>query len=165
MNKAFEEIRQRLSEEYNMCLKRFLKEDRDEDEYFFKIEAFVKAIEIVKEVAEEYKDRDCSKCSRRSWYQIGYADAEKKLAEEYGTDINVGSNDGWIPCSERLPRKYGEYLYTDKNGEVHEGCYASANIGMIRGWSTCDADGFVRLSDNDVIAWQPLPAPFEPKGD
>lgn len=37
------------------------------------------AISIVNELAEEYKDKDCSKCSRRSWYQIGYADAKKEM--------------------------------------------------------------------------------------
>lgn len=31
---------------------------------------------------EEHKDKDCSQCSRRSWYQKGYADAEKKIAEK-----------------------------------------------------------------------------------
>ena len=70
--------------------------------------AYSKVIRIVNELAEEYvktpapdhpipidtqqyiaeleykvKDKDCSKCSRRSWYQIGYADAEKKFAEEF----------------------------------------------------------------------------------
>ena len=45
------------------------------------------ATEIVNQLAEEYKDIDCSKCSRRSWYQKGYADAKKKLAEEYNNDV------------------------------------------------------------------------------
>ena len=42
------------------------------------------AIEIVNQLAEEYKGKDCSQCSRRSWYQKGYKDAEKKFAEEMG---------------------------------------------------------------------------------
>ena len=33
----------------------------------------------------------------------------KQEAEKLGTDTNAGSN-GWIPCSERLPEEYGDYL-------------------------------------------------------
>lgn len=46
-----------------------------------RLETIDNVIEIVNQLAEEYKghkDKDCSKCSRRSWYQKGYADAEKK---------------------------------------------------------------------------------------
>lgn len=93
MNSAFEEIRQRLYEEYNMCQKRFLKEDRDEDKYFFKIEAFRKAIEIVNEVAKEF-----------------------------GSDINVGGENCYISrlevlriiedikCNDDIPKNYGTLL-------------------------------------------------------
>lgn len=76
-----------------------------------------------------------------------------EVAEEY--------NNGWIPCSERLPNEYGEYLYTDINDEVHEGCFAPYDGVLIGGWSTCHADGVVSLPDNEVIAWQPLPAPYK----
>ena len=59
--------------------------------------AYDDVISIANQLAEEYKDKDCSQCSRRSWYQKGYADAEKKFAEEY--------NNGWIPyvTNEELP--------------------------------------------------------------
>lgn len=70
----------------------------------------------------------------------------------------------WIPCEERLPSEYGQYLYTDKNDEVHEGCYCPQYHGMISGWSTCEATGFTHLSDYEVIAWQPLPAPYKKEG-
>lgn len=64
--------------------------------YEVQINAYKNAIEIVNQLAEEYKEKDCSKCSRRSWYQIGYADAEKKFAEEYGKDTNVTTNADFI---------------------------------------------------------------------
>ena len=67
----------------------------------------------------------------------------------------------WIPCEVEQPKEYGQYLYTDKNGEVHEGCYAPPNKGFICCWSTCEADGFMKLSDEEVIAWQPLPQPYQ----
>lgn len=43
--------------------------------------------EIVNQLAEEYNNKDCSQCSRRSWYQKGYADAEKKFSEECNNDF------------------------------------------------------------------------------
>lgn len=59
-----------------------------------------RVIEIVNQVAEEYKDRDCSKCSRRSWYQIGYADAEKKYNDDFCEWKNTGISDSWKPSCE-----------------------------------------------------------------
>ena len=71
------------------------------------------------------------------------------------TDTNVGSKNGWIPCSERLPERTGYYLiqlsrklpnedYSDRavvlyNAEEKEFmCYAKL-----------------------IIAWQPLPEPYK----
>ena len=64
----------------------------------------------------------------------------KEVAEEY--------NNGWIPCSERLPEKEGKYLVTlDK-------------------WNIVSFADFKNLKYNPhfnapVIAWQPLPEPFK----
>lgn len=69
-----------------------------------------------------------------------------QLAEEY--------SNGWIPCSERLPEKYGEYLCCDKYGEYIIG-YPMARI-------TSD-DYYVETEHeimNDCIKWQPLPPIF-----
>ena len=143
MKEAFEKIIERLEESTNytiMCGKHFTTVNR--------------AIEIVNQVAEEYKDRDCSKCSRRSWYQIGYADAEKKLAEEYGTDINVGSNDGWIPCSERLPDYFDNVLVCTQSG----GKTIASLLHSPIEWK----DIHMYKIEN-VVAWMPLPSPYEPK--
>lgn len=70
----------------------------------------------------------------------------------------------WIPCEERLPSEYGQYFYTDKNDEVHEGTYCPPLQGMIRGWSTCEAEGYVKLSDDEVIAWTNRPQPYKKEG-
>ena len=60
------------------------------------------AVEIVNQLAEEYNNKDCSQCSRRSWYQKGYADAEKKYAEEYKSK----HNDNDLMILESLPSLY-----------------------------------------------------------
>ena len=121
MQEVFEKIKQKL-EEKSWWTSQTYDEDGYGNDDSDEVITLDEAIEIVDQVAEEYKG-------------------------------------GWIPCSERLPEEYGEYLYTDINEEVHEGCFAPYGGVLIGGWSTCHADGVVRLSDDKVIAWQPLPAP------
>ena len=74
-----------------------------------------------------------------------------QLAEEY--------NNGWIPCSERLPENISTVLV-----QVEE--FESPTIGWygnIDGWRLLEKD-FDELNDFTVIAWQPLPPAYQPKG-
>lgn len=62
----------------------------------------------------------------------------------------------WTPCSEGLPKKYGEYLCCDIRGEYI--------LGMP--FENEDSDtGFVVETDNEYmincIAWMPLPEPWK----
>lgn len=41
--------------------------------------SFEAVIENINQLAEEYKDKDCSKCTRRTFYQQGYKDAERNF--------------------------------------------------------------------------------------
>ena len=68
----------------------------------------------------------------------------KKEAEQY--------NNGWIPCSERLPENDCYCLVTtsDMESDIREYGYSKGF-----GW-----DGFER-----IIAWQPLPLPYQPNGE
>lgn len=102
---------------------------------------------------------------------------ERDLAIKQLNSIGVGLGDNmdhiknaleqrWIPCSERMPEEYGEYLCTlqgeHDNGTAQQcGFIPKSMIGLIPGWSTCDADGFVRLRDEEVVAWMPLPEPYK----
>lgn len=72
-------------------------------------------------------------------------------------------NNGWIPCSERLPEIVGRYLVTALWGD-----------GNFKKYSVYDAvygsDGIWHVQDYvpapyKVLAWQPLPEPYEPKGE
>ena len=75
-----------------------------------------------------------------------------QLAEEY--------NNGWIPCSERLPENTSTVLVQIKEFESPTiGWY-----GNIAGWRLLEKD-FDELNDFTVIAWQPLPAPYQSKGE
>lgn len=71
-----------------------------------------------------------------------------QLAEE--------SNNGWIPCSERLPEMYDNNLICTKSGGKTIACVVSE----CGDWS----DMYGNVVSN-VIAWQPLPAPYQPKED
>ena len=72
-------------------------------------------------------------------------------AEKFGTDTNVGSN-GWILCSDRLPKNDCYCLVTTSDMEI-----GIREYGYSKGFGW---DGFER-----IIAWQPLPKPYQPKGE
>ena len=56
------------------------------------------------------------------------------------------SKTGWIPVSERLPEKSGQYLVTVKKGYMLLGLWCGIKDDWI-----------------NVIAWMPLPEPYKKK--
>ena len=72
----------------------------------------------------------------------------KQEAERY--------NNGWIPCSERLP-KYGEVVMCScTNSGITISCITHKGVKPSKS---------VRFGQHSVIAWQPLPQPYQPKGE
>lgn len=76
-------------------------------------------------------------------------------AENYEKALNIANelteeyNNGWIPCSERLPEEYQMVLTCDKDGWV------STHINMpYKGVKNDFECGY-------YTAWQPLPAPYK----
>ena len=86
-----------------------------------------------------------------SWIDKAYDMAIQALSEP---------ESNWIPCSERLPEEYGNYLITTSDGDVDIG---SIDPNKKSGWSACDADGFYWL--RNVIAWMPLPGGYKGEQD
>ena len=66
----------------------------------------------------------------------------------------------WIPCSERLPEKDGEYL-AQRSGDLWvDMCVAYFNHHGGNYW--VDNDGFILKG---ICAWMPLPKPYEKEGE
>lgn len=99
-------------------------------------------------------------------YTKGYNDGFTQAEVNYEND-----SERWIPVSERLPEEYGEYLITWKNPK-----YPKPYIGICE----CEItdvydhehnrfevewlfDGYITTAypDSYVIAWKPLPKPYE----
>ena len=99
-----------------------------------------------------------------------------RRAEEYAPDINVGNNDGWIPCRERLPeddRK--EYIVQKTNGSINilgftKDAYKLSRYDFdeYKGKKKpifYDYDSEYGYIELECVAWMPLPAPYQPKGE
>lgn len=128
------------------------------------------AIDLVNQLAEEYKDKEycwqecastehCKECSRLGNGDIDYFESIDDWAESLST-IDAGElfGNGWIPCGERLPDDFMsmEYLATTKAcfyPKISYYCVANHKWYSNRN----------STKEIEVIAWQPLPAPYQPK--
>ena len=100
---------------------------------------------------------------------LGLYENANKLANQLvekikGKDTNVPSNNGWIPCSERLPDKEVDVLVCFSNDMdcviAYRTKMMNANLNDV--WVNSST---AYIISSDVIAWQPLPAPYQPKED
>ena len=76
----------------------------------------------------------------------------KQEAEKY--------NNGWIPCSEKLPELRKDVLVTVK----YTGFMGMHGYWIKTGHMEAENDWCGDCAGGEVIAWQPLPKPFQ-KGD
>lgn len=121
---------------------------------------FDEAIEIVNQLAEEHKDNvmineqycwktcgateHCKECNRLCNGSIDYYENYDFMTEEH--------NNGWISVEERLPEYTGTFICTAKGIEE--------SLELI--YSSWDNSWMDELdTEYEVIAWQPLPAPYK----
>ena len=85
----------------------------------------------------------------------------KRYAKQIVQEIAEEYNNGWISCSEidKLPKDGTPVLVQDYE-DYYEVYYCETKRGM-KGFS--DGDGW--SSPNNYKAWQPLPEPYQPKGE
>lgn len=60
----------------------------------------------------------------------------------------------WIPCENELPKETGYYLVTYKKNE-----------NLLVGYWLFNGIDFNQTEEVEVLYWQPLPAPYNPKGE
>ena len=95
-------------------------------------------IECIKEVKEDYWEDD----------GYGYATADcQRITTALDEVMERLEQTRWIPVSERLPEESKRYVVATKYNDVMTDFYTG--------------EGF--LQGDDIIAWMPLPAPFEPQ--
>ena len=99
------------------------------------------------------------------------------LAQAIVSKQPTAYNDGWISCSERLPSERDWYLAVFKEGDsdfvlvprVADYIGKETVCTTNEGWLIIDLEdemGINAYYKNLVcIAWQPLPAPYQPKGE
>ena len=78
----------------------------------------------------------------------------EKIIELLKSEPKVGE---WIPCSERLPKHYGQYLITAIND--YEGIYMAVS-NYDSQYKSFSSDG---VEDDIAIAWMDLPKMYEVK--
>lgn len=124
------------------------------------------AIEIINELAEEQKAimnyntllNDIKSQLKQFIADSNNIDYNRALVEaieviDKKTEEHKG---GWIPCSEKLPEYDGGYICTAKE------CQESLELI----YSTHDNSWMDEFdSEYEVIAWQPLPKKYNPKGE
>ena len=173
MDSLFAKIKERLEEKMNHSFNQRYK-------------AFAESIEIVNQVAEEYKHghfgcnsngqhERCVDCGLRgecSHYNTEWFGSNSEIPN---MSENITSSDGWIPCSERLPEVYGDTKSSDVVlvcGYDEESDYNWQAMGFyvkteaIKRWFFAECKDTDKPIDwIDIVAWQPLPAPYKPKGE
>lgn len=87
-------------------------------------------------------------------YKEGYGDGMKYVLDIIDEQPTIDPVK-WIPVSERLPEKNGEYLVTEIDPIT---CERLTDIAY-HGDFICTNNGFHKA--NDVVAWMPLPEPWK----
>ena len=191
MNKAFEKILEFIDEQIKIE-KSIAKSENEGHPITHQYGANCMNVikKFVQEVAEEYKKENyfnidhatlhkCPKCGcdtqhrvnqRGSWAcgcfkcKLFKSDYDHQKAIQKWEDFCKEYSNGWIACSERLPDKAGyEVLATIENG------YGQRRVTIIfTGYGDSQWHCNHKEFDLDVwkvIAWQPLPEPYQSKGE
>lgn len=70
----------------------------------------------------------------------------------------------WIPISERLPEKDGDYLVTMvMPGDIGGNPYTNWICWCSEAQEWTDTDGSAILEQDIVLAWREIPEPYQPK--
>lgn len=79
-------------------------------------------------------------------------------AKEVVTQVVAEYNNGWIPVEDRLPEVEADVLLSLRSLDIYTGFRANTE-----GCFYVEGEGYVE--DENVLAWKPLPEPYQPKGE
>ena len=89
----------------------------------------------------------------QTMYADGMLDKAKKIVQEVAEEYN----NGWIPCSDRLPEDDSICIVTVE--------YPNNETVVDYGWfdikRVCWFVGMQEFRTSNILAWQPLPEPFK----
>lgn len=108
-------------------------------------------------VFEKIKNRIISHCDERKYdYRLG-----KGVIDYLVKDLikDFEGNNGWIPCSERMPEIGQDCIVTVK----YSGFMGMYGTWIKTGHLATEDDWTGDCVGGDVIAWQPVPTPFKPQ--
>ena len=119
---------------------------------------------IVEKLEEELNmaDEEKLRCAGENPLQF---DSAKGYAHGVGNSIEIVKreaeqyNNGWIPCSEDKPKEPGIYNVTAYDGMKLRSTHAKWQP-RLKSWNLTGTMAYWK-----VIAWQPLPEPYHPKGE
>lgn len=115
-------------------------------------ENIVEKLAKEKDLAWQFTDSEDNQTNARFYGKVDAFEKAIEIVEQAVTEYN----NGWIPCSEQLP-KYGEVVMCCcENGGITVSCITSKCVKLSK---------IVWFGQHRVIAWQPLPAPYQPKGE
>ena len=120
-------------------------------------EVFEKIIEKLEEIRVK-KTCKKEKCDTKELCRICVVDDAIEIVKQAATEYN----NGWIPCSERLPKEHKLYDITFRNSAGIHSDSAIYNPYLKR-W-LWDADE-TELVENEIFAWAEKREPYQPSGD
>ena len=155
MKKVFEKIIEKLEEQK-------VKGIYDSSSIIGEKNVWAKAIEIVKQEAEQYEEcyKDCGDCeayNKEKYHCPKFCKVIKETVKEIEEN-----NNGWISCSERLPEEHKLYDITFKNSAGIHSDSAIYNPYLKR-W-LWDADE-TELVENEILAWAEKRETYQTKGE
>ena len=158
MQEVFEKIIEKLESEYE-DIKEIYKRTKDMS-FYFTFQGVNKAIEIVKKESEKSYHGHFG-CNTNGEHEkcngCGLTDCKNRNKIWFGVSDD---NNGWISCNERLPEPIRPVLVTLRNW-MNDKYIVRVGRFHTDHWKT--DEGIVENSV--VVAWQPLPQPYQPKGE
>lgn len=83
----------------------------------------------------------------------------KKTVDAIEMGIHALKETQWIPCSERMPVESGTYVVNAIENHMVHVTFAKW-MPRMKKWNLTGSRSYWK-----VTAWQPLPHPFQPKGE